>query len=325
MKKIFCSALVLILFAWGCQKENPTTPKLEPTDQKNQLLQKVNAINESLASKRFSLGKTGGSSQTVGIFLNEIYPISMDSPFFDVIVLSVSRWVANDARRNASGDRLTYMVDPRFGATASGLSANQTTNAINASISVHNDFLSSQTALNLRSRGFRGADPTIFDELFGLDPDGNQGNGFPFFADFTQAGFYSGSYFDALFGPGGKENVLAFTAAFIFINPSTGAPTDIDGNGRLDRALAEVYYNNFFGTPGGSRAGFPWGINVNLPGIDVQTVAQHENGHSLDLGHIVNPACPGGLMEPFYNGLLQQNDPCTKANLFVEYRTWPNP
>ncbi len=325
MKNFFYLALVLILLVWGCQRENPTTPKPEPTDQKSQLLQKVNAINETLASKSFSLSKSDGSSQQVSIFLNEIYPISFDSPFFDVIVLSVSRWVANDARRNASGDRLTYMVDPRFGATASGLSSRQTANAINASIGEHNDFLSSQTALNLRSRGFRGADPTILDELFGLDPDGNQGDGFPFFADFTQGGFYSGSFFDALFGTGGKEGVLAFTVSFIFVDPATGTPTDIDGNGRLDRALAEVYYNDFFGTPGGSRAGFPWGINVNLPGIDVQTVAQHENGHSLDLGHIVNSACPGGLMEPFYSGLLHQDDPCTKANLFVEFRTWPNP
>lgn len=325
MKRFFYLTLGLILLVWGCQRETPTTPQQEQTNKTNQLLQKVNEINESLAAKRFSLGKADGSTQQVSLFLNEIYPIGFDSPFFDVIVLSSSRWVANDARRLANGDRLTYMVDPRFGATASGVSASRTTSAINASISVHNDFVSAQTALNLRSRGFRGADPTIFDELFGLDPDGNQGDGFPFFADFTQAGFYSGSFFDALFGPGGKEGVLAFTVSFIFIDPATGTPTDIDGNGRLDRALAEVYYNDFFGMPGGSRAGFPWGINVNLPGIDVQTVAQHENGHSLDLGHIINPACPGGLMEPFYHGLLQQDDPCTKANLFVEFRTWPNP
>lgn len=33
------------------------------------------------------------------------------------------------------------------------------------------------------------------------------------------------------------------------------------------------------------RAGFPWGIDVGLPGIDVQSVTLHEHGHSLGLGH----------------------------------------
>ncbi len=322
MKRFYCLVLVLVLVVWGCQKENPTNPQQQQINSKENLLKRVAAINQQLASKPLSLSKAG-SSQQVTLFLNEIHPIGFDSPFFDVIVLSASRWVANDARRLATGDKLTYMVDPRFGATSSGLSSGRTRSAINAGISTHNDFLSGETALELRSRGFGGADPTIFDELFGLDPDGNQGDGFPFFAAFTNGGFYSGSFFDALFGPGGKEGVLAFTVSFIFI--AGGGPTDIDGNGRLDRALAEVYYNDFFGKPGGSRAGNPWRINGPLPAIDVETVAGHENGHSLDLGHIVNPACPGGLMEPFYHGILQQNDPCTKANLFVEYRTWPNP
>jgi len=323
MKKFYYLAVALLSFVWACQRETPTTPQQKQASSQEQLLQKVNAINQQLASKPVSLSK-GGSSQQVNLFLNEIYPFSFkDSPFFDVIVLSASRWVANDERRLADGDNLTYMVDLRFGATASGLSTSQTSNAINSGIRLHNAFVSKQAGLDLKSRRFGGDDPTIFDELFGLDPDGNQGDGFPFFADFTQAGFYSGSFFDAIFGPGGKEGVLAFAVSFIFTDG--GVPTDIDGNGRLDRALVEVYYNDFFGTPSGSRAGFPWGININLPGIDVQTVGMHENGHSLDIGHIINPACAPSLMEPFYNGVFQKVDPCTKANLAFEYRTWPNP
>src|SRR6185295_14820000 len=40
------------------------------------------------------------------------------------------RWVAGDSRRNADGDRLTYLVDQSDGATASGLTSAQTEAAI---------------------------------------------------------------------------------------------------------------------------------------------------------------------------------------------------
>lgn len=39
-----------------------------------------------------------------------------------------------------------------------------------------------------------------------------------------------------------------------------------------------------FGDPGDDRVGNPWGTDIDLPGIDVETVALHENGHSLGTG-----------------------------------------
>ena len=46
-----------------------------------------------------------------------------------------------------------------------------------------------------------------------------------------------------------------------------------------------MYLNDTFGDPNApDRKGFPWGIDVKLPGIDVQSIALHENGPHLRSG-----------------------------------------
>jgi hypothetical protein len=89
--------------------------------------------------------------------------------------------------------------------------------------------------------------------------------GGPFFlADITHAGWLPADVLPA--------NVIGVTFTFIFVDPATGAPTDIDNNGKLDVAFRETYYNDRF----------VWRING---GIDVQTVALHESGHGLSQDH----------------------------------------
>ena len=108
---------------------------------------------------------------------------------------------------------------------------------------------------------------------------------------------------------------------FIFVDPDTGEPTDINGDNRLDTALNEVYYNNNFGNPAGDRAGNPWGIDVLLPGIDVETVALHENGHSLGIGHFGPP--PPAVMNPVYAGIRHSPLPVDSAGMCSVWRSWP--
>lgn len=221
------------------------------------------------------------------------------------------RWVAGDARRVADGDNITYLVDQSDGATASGLTNAQTEAAIDSALSTWQANRCFKK-VNIVKRADTGADPDIFDFFFGFGGFGN-----PFLADIVEAGWLPGSFFAIFDGTG--NNILAFSVTFIFVD--SGGPTDINGDNRLDTALNEVYYNNRFGQPATPRAGNPWGINVALPGIDVETVALHENGHSLGIGHFGPP--PNAVMNPIYAGIRQSPLAIDSAGMCAVWGSWP--
>lgn len=224
------------------------------------------------------------------------------------------RWVANDPRREAQGTDITYLVDQSDGATASGLSNAQTEAAIDNAF----DTWSAESCLkkvNLVKRADNGSDPDIFDSFFGFGGFGNF-----LVADIVNAGWLPREYFEAVGGPGGGRGILAFSVTFIFTDDA-GNPTDINGDNRLDTALNEVYYNDTFGNPNNDRVGNPWVINGPLPGIDVETVALHENGHSLELGHFGPP--PSAVMNPRYAGINQSPDPIDQAGMCAVWASWP--
>ena len=224
------------------------------------------------------------------------------------------RWVASDDRRLADGDRLTYLVDQSDGATASGLSSAQTEAAIDRAL----DTWQANRCLkkvDIVKRADSGADPDIFDSFFGFG-----GSGDPFLADIVEAGWLPRAFFEAVGGPGGGRGILAFSVTFIFTD-GAGNPTDINGDNRLDTALNEVYYNDNFGDPAGDRAGNPWGIDILLPGIDVETVALHENGHSLGIGHFGPP--PAAVMNPVYAGIRHSPLAVDSAGMCSIFSSWP--
>lgn len=225
------------------------------------------------------------------------------------------RWVADDARRLADGARITYLVDQSDGATASGLSNAQTEAAIDNAMDTWQDN-ACFAKVDFVKRTDTGADPDIFDSFFGFG-----GMGDPFLADITEAGWLPRAFFEAVGGPGGGRGILAFSVTFIFIDPVTGAPTDINGDNRLDTALNEVYYNDTFGNPATDRAGNPWAIDAPLPAIDVETVALHENGHSLGIGHFGPP--PAAVLNPIYAGIRQSPFPVDSAGMCSIWRSWP--
>jgi hypothetical protein len=169
--------------------------------------------------------------------------------------------------------------------------------------------------VDIVKRADSGADPDIFDSFFGFGGFGN-----PFLADIVEAGWLPRAYFEAVGGPGGGRGILAFSVSFIFVDDDRN-PTDINGDNYLDTALNEVYYNDNFGNPSGDRAGNPWGINVSLPGIDVETVALHENGHSLGIGHFGPP--PDAVMNPVYAGIRHSPLPADQAAMCAVWGSWP--
>jgi Matrixin len=233
------------------------------------------------------------------------------------------RWVPGDPRRIAQGDDITFLIATNRGATSSGLNVAQTTAAIRDAFATWKADHPLRN-VDLQERAHTGGDVTIFDEIVagGSFDDFPAQGGNPFVADIVNAGWLPRAYFEAVGGPGGGRGILAFSVTFIFVD-GQGNATDINGDNYLDTALNEVYYNNTFGQAGTDRADRPWGINIAPPGIDVETVGLHENGHSLGLGHF-GPE-PPAVMNPVYAGIRQLPFPPDDAGMNAVWASWPNP
>jgi hypothetical protein len=274
------------------------------------LLRRVVAMNLQLAGRHLGIAIEGMDFLTLGLGRPGIRIHQL--PF---------RWVPGDSRRDADGTNITYLVDQSDGATTSGLASTQTEDAIDAALGTWaTDAALKKVAIVKRADD--GTDPDIVDFLITTPPGLFGGLGNPFLADITEAGFLPRAFFDTLGGPGGGRGILAVTFTFIFVDDN-GVPTDANGDGYLDTALKEVYYNNTFGDPANNRAGNPWAINQPLPAIDVQTVALHENGHALELGHFGPP--PAAVMNPVYAGIRQSPLSADDAGMNAVWGSWPNP
>ena len=311
--KTLCRSAITVLAFAACERAPqqataPTAPQFSrtaATEQDPALLRRVKQINQQLAA----------NGKHVAIEALDFFTIGNGRPGIR-LHQTPFRWVPNDPRRLADGTNITYIFDQSGGQTASGLTAAQTEAAVDAALATW----SSDDALNkvaIVKRPDPGTDITIFDAFFGFGGFGN-----PFAADIVDAGFYPRAFFEAVGGPGGGRGILALSVSFIFIDDN-GNPTDINGDNYLDTALNEVYYNNTFGDPSSDRAGSPWMINQPLPAVDVQTVALHENGHSLELGHFGPP--PDAVMNPVYAGIRRAPFPTDDAAMSAVWQSWPNP
>ena len=268
-----------------------------------EILKLMEGINDQLAEQGLN----------IRIEEIELFTIGETRPSFR-IHQQPFRWVANDPRRLAQGEDITYIVDQSEGGTASGLTNAQAEAAIDRSMTTWDSARCLQKVSLVKRTDF-GADPDIFDSFFPPFPP----FGDPFLADIVNAGWLPRAFFEAVGGTGGGRGILAFSVTFIFFE--AGLPTDINGDQYLDTALNEVYYNDTFGDPGDDRAGNPWGINLNLPGIDVETAALHENGHSLSSGHFGPP--PVAVMNPLYSGIRQSPFQSDEAGMCTVWASWP--
>ena len=124
-----------------------------------------------------------------------------------------------------------------------------------------------------------GTDPDQLDEFFLLGQGPSATYVQP--ADIVQAGWQPPEFFDN-YTPGGSDGILGVAFSFVFVDDQ-GTPdegddelTDINGDGKLDTSLVEIYYN----------ATFIW-TNRGAPGgyIDLYSVITHESGHALSLAH----------------------------------------
>lgn len=188
------------------------------------------------------------------------------------------RWVADDSRRGKNGSGLTFLVDESWSdGSASPLDQKTLERVVAKGAETwRND--SCLADWPLRQTPYPGGDVTVFDYLLGTG-----GFGHPFAADVVVAGLPAGM--EEVFG----DDVLAFAVTFVFVDGS-GTPTDVDGDGHLDTALNEIYFN--------PQAA--WATDGGAEGIDLESAALHELGHAIGLGHFGAP--PESVMTPVYSG-----------------------
>lgn len=215
-------------------------------------------------------------------------------------------FVPGDPRRSWNpGTGITYLVDLSEGSTLSGLTAAQTTAAIDSAMATW-DFATECSNVPMISVPDSGADPDLIDFIFGFGPP--PGPGWPF-ADMVHAGWVTA------FPP----PILGVTFTFGFT--SGGMFTDINNDGKLDAAFREIYYNTLFF----------WRIGSN---IDVETVALHEAGHGLSQGHFGKlfrtdangkfHFAPLAVMNAGYTQVQQNLAPTDLAGHCSIWGNWPN-
>jgi hypothetical protein len=223
-------------------------------------------------------------------------------------------FVPGDPRRSwsgppgASGDDITWAVDqtgdavPIFG----GLSASDTDAAISRAMGTWDGQACS--TLPLRRKPDFGLDIGVIAWMNGL-------GGSPFIvADVQHAGFKDIDFFG---------DVLGVTYTFQFIDGS-GQPTDIDGNGKIDVAFREIYYD----------PSWLWALDGSFPNVDLETVAVHETGHGLSQEHFgelfvtaknaKGHLAPRALMNARYTGVHRGLSGSDRGGHCSIWASWPN-
>lgn len=209
------------------------------------------------------------------------------------------RWVAGDPRRAAGEGALTYTIDTAD-LWASGRDPVEAEAVIDRAMETWGAGKCFKKA-GFTRRAADGTDADIFDSAYGYG-----GYGDHLAADIVHAGFLPPGFFEQVAGPGGGETVIALSVTFIYVD-SAGQPTDADGDGYLDTAHNEIYYNQAFSWTG--------------DGMDLETVALHEIGHSLGLGHFGPP--PEAVMNPVYAGPKRALYRPDHSALCSVWSSWP--
>ena len=222
-------------------------------------------------------------------------------------------FVPGDPRRNAwsgvtaagAADNITFAIDRTGDAVPplGGLSGAQTDAAIVRAITTWDDVACSALGFTRNPEGATDIGIVAFQNGLG-------GSG-ALVADVQHAGWR-----DINFAGG----VLGVTFTFVFV--SAGVPTDADGNGRLDAAFREIYFD----------PSFSWQDN-GVANVDVETVALHEFGHGLSQGHfgtvrLMNDgrlqASPRAVMNALYAGPFPDLAGSDNGGHCDNWANWPN-
>ncbi len=230
--------------------------------------------------------------------------------FADDRVLDLtSRWVPNDVRRSGDDD-INYVVYQPL-AIANG--AINSEPAVDAAFDTWNNNVDCNNVSMVKNPD-NGIFPSAILTFGGVPGD-------PSVSDINTVGFLPGFIFDAVLGEGASASVLGVAFTFIFLDEE-GNPTDVDGNGKNDTAFKEIWYND----------SFLW-TDAGGPGVDIESVAVHENGHALEKAHIgigySDPRTgafgfnPRAIMNAGYIGPFSDPAPLDNRSHCKIFGTWP--
>jgi hypothetical protein len=291
-------AAITLLTSSSTARTRATTSQGQPTDVQIQSM--GDAMNAKLETDRYAFRL----SDVAYLTPDDTSDVGQTVFFNDRAKQLGAHFVPGDPRRGGRAN-ITYIVDQAEGAI-DGLTVAQTTAAIDRAMATWNGVDCSTIPIT-KLPDIPNLDIGIVETLLG-QPGG------PFFlADITHAGWLPANVL--------PPNVIGVTFTFIFIDPATGAPTDIDNNGKADVAFREILYNDRF----------VWRINGN---IDVQTVALHESGHGLSQGHFGKAFgtdsngkihfAPLAVMNAAYSGVQQDLKGTDNGGHCSIWGSWPN-
>ncbi len=341
MKKLTIYFVTMSIVFLGCQNEGVTNPQSDDFQSSNRfdqnLITRFN-VNFDAGTKAMGSRNAGNDDPVLnlmtqinaslagqGIMLGEIDILGAEGELGRTVLFSNkgnrqlgTDWVPNDPR-NIGGTDIPYWVDGTQLGTSSGMTEQATFDAMVESMEIW-DAITCSDGLGIPLIGAIGIDVGFVQYLVGYGGlnGGIQGT-------ILHAGILPPDFFNIIGGPGGGNGILGVTFTFVYGNPVDG-PTDIDGNGKFDSAISEIYINDNF-----NYQDEPDDVPNN--GIaDLETVILHEVGHGLSQGHFgtafVDPAgglhfSPYALMNAGYtlgNRAVEKTD---LAGHCSNWETWP--
>ena len=294
----------LLLCAFACEKENDVA-SLQPVDDspvfmtlpvRDQSIGRVSSTSQYavFSAQYLASGESGQIGRTV--YFNDVGNKQLEEDFVPGLSLDET-------------DAISYYIDETR--PSDDLPATVTSAAIDRAMQTWEGVGCSTLGL------FRvPSDPSIstgfVSALFGF------GGSFDYVADLVHAGWLPADFFDLL-APDGSEFILGVTFTIIFTDDD-GNPVDTDGNGKVDVAWREIYYND----------AFPWADGNHY---DVETIALHESGHGLSQAHFGKAFttnsngklhfAPRAVMNAAYSGIQTEIKGSDNGGHCSNWASWP--
>lgn len=304
-------SLAILLGACADPASSPAAPEPGAVDFAKVADTEIGVVSAGLQALNQRLAASGAA---YGVVFAEALLSPKASPLSPRLALANDRtqrigisWVQNDPRR-APDPAITWTAWSPLSVANGAIS---TTIPVDRAMATWN--ANTCSGLRLGKRPSTVAPPSI---IFG-------GITTTFPADIGIVGFIPGYLMDFLFGPGSSVNVIGVTVPYVwggFDSAGNFIPSDIDRDGELDYAFAEILFNDDFAY---SLAG---------GGIDVESVVLHEAGHALGLGHFgkltFDPrsvrlqASPRAVMNAGYVGALRTPLGTDNASMCSLYANW---